>query len=287
MDVVCSIESLNEALTSIDSAESVALVPTMGNLHAGHLSLVARARELADRVVVSIFVNPMQFGANEDLDAYPRTLQQDIEKLQAAGADLLFSPTAEDIYPEGTGPHTQVQVPGLTDILCGASRPGHFDGVTTVVCKLLNLVGPDVALFGEKDLQQLMVIRKMVADLCIPVAIEGVPIVRDTDGLALSSRNQYLSPEERAKAVLLPRTVQQCVDTLVSGSRDFAALTTEARATLTAAGFAVDYFDIRRTRDLQQPTAEDRDLALLVAARLGRTRLIDNMVIRLDQPSDA
>ena len=287
MDVVCSIESLNEALTSIDSAESVALVPTMGNLHAGHLSLVARARELADRVVVSIFVNPMQFGADEDLNAYPRTLQQDIEKLQSAGADLLFSPTVEDIYPEGIAPHTQVQVPGLTDILCGASRPGHFDGVTTVVCKLLNLVGPDVALFGEKDLQQLLVIRKMTADLCIPVAIEGVPIVRDADGLALSSRNQYLSPDERAKAVVLPRTIRHCIDTIDAGARNFEALAVKAQKTLTEAGFSVDYFAIRRTRDLQPATAEDNDLALLVAARIGKTRLIDNMTVRLAQSDEA
>ncbi|MEE4204223.1 MAG: pantoate--beta-alanine ligase [Halieaceae bacterium] len=281
MDVVCSIESLNDALTNIDSVESLALVPTMGNLHAGHLSLVARARELADKVVVSIFVNPMQFGANEDLDAYPRTLQQDIEKLQAAGADLLFSPTVDDIYPEGTGPHTQVRVPGLTDILCGASRPGHFDGVTTVVCKLLNLVGPDVAIFGEKDLQQLLVIRKMAADLCIPVTIEGVPIARDSDGLALSSRNQYLSSEERAKAVVLPQTLKACVDAIESGSKDFSTLAKTSRSTLTDAGFEVDYFDIRRSCDLKPATPEDRDLVLLAAARLGRTRLIDNLMVKL------
>lgn len=279
MDVVCSIVSLHEALASIDEGESLALVPTMGNLHAGHLALVSRARELADRVVVSIFVNPMQFGANEDLDAYPRTLQEDIRKLQSAGAHLLFSPTVDEIYPEGVPAHTQVRVPGLTDILCGASRPGHFDGVTTVVCKLLSLVGPDVAVFGEKDLQQLLVIRKMVRDLCLPVRIEGVPIIRDNDGLALSSRNQYLSSEERASAPKLSATLQACATAVSEGESDFEGLAHRGRAALSEAGFDVDYFDIRRTHDLAPATAADQELALLVAARLGRTRLIDNQIV--------
>ncbi len=279
MDVVCSIDSLNDALTSVDEGESVALVPTMGNLHDGHLALVARARELADRVVVSIFVNPMQFGANEDLDTYPRTLQADIEKLQAAGAQLLFSPTVDDIYPEGVGSHTQVHVPGLTDVLCGASRPGHFNGVTTVVCKLLNLVGPDIALFGEKDLQQLLVIRKMVHDLGMPVAIEGVPIVRDLDGLALSSRNSRMDADQRKAAVALPQAIEQCAQRIAEGERDYTALSQAGCAQMAAAGFEVDYLDIRRSRDLQLAGPEDRDLAILGAARLGDTRLIDNKLV--------
>jgi pantoate--beta-alanine ligase len=283
VDVVCSIDALNDALTSLDSGESLALVPTMGNLHAGHLQLVSRARELADRVVVTIFVNPMQFGANEDLATYPRTLQADIEQLQAAGADLLFSPTIDDIYPEGTASHTQICVPGLTDILCGASRPGHFDGVTTIVCKLLNLVGPDIALFGEKDLQQFLVIRKMVHDLGMPVAIEGVPIVRDGDGLALSSRNQYLNAAERKTATTLPASLKECASAIREGNRDFIGLCAAASARLTEAGFDVDYLEVRRLPDLQIAAADDPEIAILVAAKLGTTRLIDNLTLSLNR----
>lgn len=286
MDVICSVDALSEALSNVDRDESLALVPTMGNLHAGHLALVAKARELADRVVVSIFVNPMQFGANEDLDAYPRTLQQDIEKLQRAGADLLFSPTVSEIYPGGVEQHTQVRIPTLTDILCGASRPGHFDGVTTIVCKLFNLVGPDVALFGEKDLQQLQVIRKMTTDLCIPVEVLGVPIVRDEDGLALSSRNQYLSAQERSLAVAIPKLLNELARDIRDGSRDFSALCASSMQTLTAQGLAVDYLEVRRARDLQLPSPADSEVAILVAAKIGSTRLIDNVIVNLNHSGE-
>lgn len=278
MEVVTNLSALNEALARFEAAgNSTAFVPTMGNLHAGHISLVERGLALADTVVVSIFVNPMQFGPSEDLDAYPRTLQADIDKLQAAGAALLFAPSPDCIYPDGVAAHTQVIVPGLTDVLCGASRPGHFDGVSSVVCKLLNMVAPDIAIFGEKDLQQLLVIRKMVTDLCLPVRIEGVGIARDTDGLALSSRNGYLSPAEREVAPGLQHSLQMCAEHIRNGAQNFAALCQDAKSSLSAAGFIPDYFEIRRSNDLQLARPGDTSIAIFAAAKLGKTRLIDNL----------
>ena len=258
------------------AGEQVALVPTMGNLHRGHIHLVERARELAPRTVASIFVNPMQFGPSEDFAAYPRTLDADSRQLETAGLDLLFAPSVAEVYPRPLEQMTQVTVPELPTVLCGASRPTHFSGVTTVVSKLFNMVQPDIAVFGEKDWQQLVIIRRMATDLDMPVAIVGVPTVREPDGLALSSRNGYLSAEERAIAPTLYATLRATAERLRAGERDFAALEAEAKAQLASAGFRPDYFEIRRPADLQRPNLEDAELRIFAAAWLGRARLIDN-----------
>ncbi len=257
----------------------IACVPTMGNLHAGHLRLVRHARAIADRVVASIFVNPMQFGPGEDFTSYPRTLEADRAALMEADADLLFIPDVEVVYPRDLDQMTRVEVPALGDILCGASRPGHFAGVTTVVAKLFNLVQPDVAVFGEKDYQQLVIIRRMVEDLNVAVSIEGIATVRDPDGLAMSSRNRYLDPGERAIAPCLYRVLGEVRDRIDAGERDYGAVERAAIAALTRAGFEPDYVSIRRAADLVPPTSADQALRVLAAARLGTTRLIDNIEI--------
>lgn len=261
------------------SGEQIRLVPTMGNLHRGHIRLVEQARQLtgSGRVIVTIFVNPLQFGAGEDFASYPRTLEQDRQLLQAAGADLLFVPSETVMYPKGRQGHTEVTVPGISNKLCGAHRPGHFTGVATVVCKLFNQVRPDVALFGEKDFQQLLVIRRMVADLDLAVEIIGVPTVREESGLALSSRNQYLGAEEKVRAAELYRTLRSVADALGRGDGDYAALEGQAIHRLAQAGFVPDYVSIRRSDDLHLPGADDRSLVILAAARLGKARLIDNL----------
>jgi len=256
--------------------DAIAFVPTMGNLHDGHLALVARARRLAPRVVVSIYVNPLQFGPQEDFAAYPRTLEQDRARLAEAGADLIFAPHDRVMYPRPLDETTRVHVPGLSEILCGAHRPGHFDGVATVVARLFNLVRPDHAVFGEKDYQQLLVIRRMVADLAIPVRIHGVPTVREADGLAMSSRNQYLTPEERARAPALYRALRAAAEALARGEEDYARVEAAGSEALAAAGLRVDYFTVRDAEDLSPP-APGRPLVVLAAARLGRARLIDNL----------
>jgi pantoate--beta-alanine ligase len=248
----------------------------MGNLHAGHLELVRRARERADRTVVSIFVNPLQFGPSEDLAAYPRTLEADRKRLAEAGADLLFAPGVEEVYPGGQAGQTRVEVPGISDILCGASRPGHFTGVATVVCKLFNMVQPDLAVFGEKDFQQLMVIRRMTADLSMPVEILGAPTVREPDGLAMSSRNGYLNEEERQRAPRLQQTLRSAAQALQRGE-SVVGVESRAAAELAAAGFEPDYFSVRRAADLGEPGADEHELVILAAAHLGQTRLIDNI----------
>ena len=263
------------------AGERIACVPTMGNLHAGHLSLVRAGRACADRVVASIFVNPLQFAANEDLDAYPRTLDADRAQLAAMGCDLLFTPSVRTIYPHGQDSHTRVEVPGLSDWLCGASRPGHFVGVATVVCKLLNLMQPDVALFGEKDFQQLLVIRRLVEDLALPVEIIGVPTTREADGLAMSSRNGYLTPAERALAPALYRVLNQTAEALRAGEV-LAQAEYAGRNALAAAGLRPDYLSVRRAEDLAPAGAADRALVILAAAYLGRARLIDNLRVNLD-----
>jgi pantoate--beta-alanine ligase len=260
------------------AGERVAFVPTMGNLHDGHLELVRRGRALAPRVVVSIFVNPLQFGAGEDLASYPRTLERDAGLLEAAGADLLFAPPVAEMYPRPQ--QTRVEVPGLSDILCGASRPGHFVGVATVVCKLLNMVQPQVALFGEKDFQQLAVIRRMVEDLCVPVQILGVPTVREPDGLAMSSRNGYLTAAERRQAPALYRALQAAAAALATGAADPEAVARQAAAAIDAAGLRTDYVSVRRAGDLAPAGAGDADLVVLAAAYLGRARLIDNLLVQ-------
>ncbi len=259
------------------AGERIALVPTMGNLHAGHMALVQQARGLADRVVVTIFVNPLQFGAGEDFESYPRTMQQDSSALTDTGADLLFAPSVDEVYTRPQQIQTKVEVPGLSDILCGASRPGHFVGVSTVVCKLFNIVQPDIALFGEKDYQQLMIIRYMVDDLCIPVEIVGVPTVREADGLAMSSRNGYLTVQERKQASELYNTMRKTAKALESGEKDYAKLEVDARQALETSGFRPDYYSIRRADDLSEPTRRDSSLVIVAAAYLGRARLIDNL----------
>ncbi len=265
----------------------VALVPTMGNLHAGHIALVKHAHSICDYVVTSIYINPMQFGANEDLDKYPRTLDEDKSKLVQAGNHALFLPTTDQIYPNGLKQHTKVTVPNLTEDHCGASRPGHFDGVTTIVNILFNLVQPDMAIFGEKDYQQLTVLRKMAKDLRLPIVIEGHATIREKDGLAMSSRNGYLSATERKTATILYQTLQETAGKLKTafknrpGYADFATLETEARAKLTEAGFRPDYYNIVASDTLLPAQSEDSEITILAAAHLGTTRLIDNLSIAL------
>lgn len=256
-----------------------AFVPTMGNLHAGHLELVRQARLQADHVSVSIFVNPAQFGPQEDYENYPHTPERDRDALLEAGADLLFLPGVAEIYPQGPDLTTVVEVPGLNRILEGEHRPTHFNGVTTVVAKLFNLVQADVAVFGEKDYQQLLLIRRMVADLCMPIAIAGVATVREADGLAMSSRNGYLSPAERAMAPRLYKALTRVKTRVEAGGEDVAAIERAALAELTAAGFQPDYVSVRRQSDLAPPGPADTALIALAAARLGPARLIDNILI--------
>ncbi len=268
------------------SGQRVAFVPTMGNLHEGHLQLVRKARELADVVVVSIFVNPMQFGPNEDLDAYPRTLIADKEKLFAEGVQMLYAPEVSEIYPEGLDTQTQVQVPELADTLCGESRPGHFTGVATVVSKLFNIVRPDVAVFGEKDFQQLSIIRKMVTDLCMPIEIVGVATARAEDGLALSSRNGYLTRDEREIAPRLNQVLMETREAIACGFDNFRELEIHAQLKLIQAGFEPDYFEIRDARTLHEVTEATEEVAILAAAKLGQPRLIDNVRLTLNPVSD-
>jgi len=261
----------------LSGAGRIAFVPTMGALHAGHLALVKAARQQADAVVVSIFVNPLQFGAGEDFSRYPRDAARDGALLESMGADVLFLPTEAMLFPHGQAAQTRVEVPGLSDVLCGAVRPGHFVGVTTIVSKLFNLVQPDVAVFGEKDFQQLTIIRRMTADLNFGIEIVGQPTEREADGLAMSSRNAYLSADERARAPVLFHTLQHMAEQLHSGCTDFARLEAEACVVLLAAGFVPDYVSIRRVDDLAVPASADDALVVLMAARLGATRLIDNI----------
>jgi len=261
--------------------QRVALVPTMGNLHAGHVALVVRARELADRVVASVFVNPLQFGPNEDFGSYPRTLDADAQRLQPVGLDVLFAPAVSDMYPRGVAGTTVVKVSGLTETLCGLSRPGHFDGVTTVVSKLFHIVQPDVGVFGEKDWQQLQVIRRMVDDLDMPIHVEGLPTVREDDGLAMSSRNGYLSAAERALAPALYAALGAAAERIREGERDYPLVETALAETLETAGFRPDYVQVRRAQDLATPTADERELRILAAAWLGRARLIDNVGVSI------
>ena len=258
---------------------SVAFVPTMGNLHAGHIHLVELAKQHAKCVVVSIFVNPLQFGANEDLASYPRTLEQDCEKLKLAGADIVFTPTVEEMYP--TPQSIIVNAPPIASELCGASRPGHFNGVTTVVLKLFNMVQPQIAVFGKKDFQQLFIIREMVRQLNLPIAIIAGETTREPDGLAMSSRNGYLQPPQRVEAPRLHRALQQVVTAIQSGRSDFAAIETQTAQYLTQLGWIVDYISVRSALTLLPAAAGDRELLVLGAAKQGRTRLIDNIEFQL------
>ena len=256
----------------------VGFVPTMGNLHAGHHSLLAIAREHADIVVASVFVNPTQFGPNEDFARYPRTPEADAAGLAVHGCDALFLPPLDDLYPFGAARSVKISVPELADLLEGVIRPGHFDGVATVVAKLFNLVQPQVAVFGRKDYQQLLVVRRMVRDLGYPIAIVGAPIVREANGLAMSSRNQYLDAGQRARAGAIYLTLQRMRDA-VRGGQPPAAVEAEARAALEGAGLVPDYAAVRRADDLAEPGPGDDDRVALVAARMGTTRLIDNLQV--------
>jgi len=283
MIVAKSVAELKTEIAHLRAAgKRIAFVPTMGNLHAGHLHLVEQARRHSDAVVASIYVNPLQFGPQEDFRAYPRTPVQDLTVLEQAGVEVLFFPDDTAIYPRGRMASTRVEVPGVSDILCGATRPGHFRGVATVVHRLFHLVMPDAALFGKKDYQQLLVIRLMCTDFGLPIEIIGVDTVRDADGLAMSSRNGYLTPEERGIAPRLYSTLQALAGQLWSVSgHGFSAHEVQAMEQLENAGFRPDYVSVRRRQDLALPGAGDRQLVILAAAWLGRARLIDNLELDL------
>ncbi len=280
METVTTIAAVRERVRAWRRAgHRVAFVPTMGNLHPGHVSLIEAARAHGQRFVASIFVNPMQFGPNEDFAHYPRTPHEDEQMLAAAGCNLMFMPEVAEIYPNGSERATRVEVPGLSRVLEGEFRPGHMEGVSTVVAKLFHIVDPDVAVFGEKDFQQLAVIRRMVAELCMPVEIVGAPTLRDGDGLAMSSRNQYLTAAERALAPRIYAALQAAAARLRAGDREFASIERAGFETLEAAGFRPDYFAVRQATDLAAPAAAAHELVVLVAARLGRARLIDNVQV--------
>jgi pantoate--beta-alanine ligase len=280
LDTVTTIAAVREHVQAWRRAGlRVAFVPTMGNLHPGHVSLIEAARRHGERFIASIFVNPMQFGPNEDFAHYPRTPREDERMLAAAGCSLMFMPDVAEIYPNGSERATRVEVPGVSRILEGEFRPGHMEGVSTVVAKLFHIVEPDVAVFGEKDFQQLTVIRRMVADLCMPVKIIGAPTVRDHDGLAMSSRNQYLSGEERALAPRIYEALEAAAQRLRAGDVDFASIERAGFQALERAGFRPDYFSVRNASDLCSATASARELVILTAARIGKARLIDNVQV--------
>jgi pantoate--beta-alanine ligase len=278
MITVGSIEALREQVRAwrLDG-ERVGLVPTMGSLHDGHLSLLTAARLHAERIIASVFVNPLQFGPGEDFERYPRAPEEDQQLLEKAGCDMLFLPEVREIYPDGGRSATRITVEPLSGILCGRFRPGHFDGVATVVAKLFGIVQPDVAVFGEKDYQQLAVIRRMTADLDIPVQVFGAATVRAPDGLAMSSRNRYLSHAERAVAPRIYATLRAVAERIERGERDYAQLSSWGAAQLQAAGMATDYFEVRDAASLAEPAPATRELVILTAARLGKARLIDNL----------
>lgn len=286
MITVHTIRELREHVRAARLAgRRIGFVPTMGNLHDGHISLIQRSLEGGCYTVASIFVNPLQFNDKNDLARYPRTLPEDQARLSAAGCDLLFAPDVDEMYPHGQEQQSIVHVPVVSDGLCGASRPGHFDGVSTVVTKLFNQVQPDVAFFGQKDFQQVAVIRKMVDDLCVPVDIVSVPTKRAADGLALSSRNGYLSQEERALATGLYQTLNEIADDFRTGN-DIQASLSAAAERLNSRGFRTDYLEIRNAADLRPATLSDREVVIVGAAFLGPARLIDNIVLTLNSPGD-
>jgi pantoate--beta-alanine ligase len=281
METVTTIAAVRERVRRWRAAgQRIAFVPTMGNLHVGHISLIEEARRRGDRFIASIFVNPMQFGPNEDFAHYPRTPTKDERMLAEAGCDFMFMPDVAEIYPNGPDHGTRVEVPELSRILCGEFRPGHFEGVSTVVAKLFNIVEPDLAVFGEKDFQQLTIIRRMVSDLCLPIEIVAAPTVREPDGLAMSSRNQYLTAAERKIAPRLHEALARTVKRLTAGEKDFPAIERAELEGLTRAGFRPDYFSIRNAHDLSTPQADTLPLVVLVAARLGKARLIDNLQLK-------
>lgn len=277
------IHTISELRSALASRSGIALVPTMGNLHAGHIHLVELAKQQAQCVVVSIFVNPLQFGANEDLANYPRTLEADCEKLKAAGADFVFAPAVTDMYPDfnaatnNLGQSMTINAPPIANELCGASRPGHFDGVATVVMKLFNIVMPQIAVFGKKDFQQLFIIRELVRQFNLPISIIAGETVREASGLAMSSRNGYLTPEQKAHACMLHTCLKQIVSSIQQGYGDYAALEQVTAHTLDNSGWSTDYVSIRAAHTLLPASKEDSELVVLAAARIGSTRLIDNI----------
>jgi pantoate--beta-alanine ligase len=278
MERLETITALRKRLGTIRKTEKkIALVPTMGNLHEGHLSLVKQAQSLADYVVVSIFVNPTQFVAGEDFDNYPRTLEADLEYLKQLDVDLVFIPDMAEVYPDDVPITTEVIVPELDAIYCGEYRPGHFKGVATVVCKLFNIVQPDIAVFGEKDYQQLLVIRSLVKNLNLPIDIVGSATVRETDGLAMSSRNKYLTDAERQRAPLLYKALMKVVESIKKGEANYENLEKDAISALKEAGFKPEYFSICDSKTLKSPI--NQELVVLAAAWLGNARLIDNVAV--------
>jgi len=277
MKMIEQLEQLRIATQLAKQLGRVAFVPTMGNLHEGHLTLMREARKHAQTVICSIFVNPMQFGANEDLDKYPRTLDADIAALESVGVDLLYFPSSDTMYPKPLVDQTKVEVPVISDLYCGASRPGHFVGVATVVAKLFNMVQPDVALFGTKDFQQLAVIRRMVADLAMPIEIIGVPTVRNADGLAMSSRNQYLTSEQRAIAPKIYAELKQLAETLSQNLSQLEQQSADSQRRLAEAGFEPDYLHVLDAETLLPLTDQSEQGVILIAAKLGAARLIDNI----------
>lgn len=282
MQVFHHIQSLRDALQQERRAgKRIGFVPTMGNLHDAHIELVRTAQRSCDVVVTSIFVNPLQFGLNEDWDKYPRTLAADTARLEAVNCDYLFCPSDREIYPNGMAEQTRVIVPTMTDVLCGASRPGHFEGVTTVVAKLFNIVQPDEAVFGLKDFQQLAVIRRMVEDLCLPIKIVAGDIVREPDGLAMSSRNSFITPEERPRVAQLNRSLNWVKEKIIAGEKDFLALAETARKQIVDAGFRVDYVSICNSYTLEPAAHDDREVTILGAMYTSGARLIDNVSVVL------
>lgn len=282
MQIIKDIQTLRETRRTWQSSkEVIAFVPTMGNLHNGHLKLVKEASKKASKVVVSIFVNPLQFGPDEDLDAYPSTFTADCEALEALNVDVLFTPTTAEIYSRGLEHQTFVEVPGLSYMICGASRPGHFRGVATIVCKLFNMVQPNLAFFGEKDFQQLQVIKAMVTDLSMNLEVHGVPTEREPSGLAMSSRNNYLSAQQGEIAPLVYTQLRYLAEQLKQGRRDFSVLLQSAKDALSDAGFKPDFIEIRNAETLLQVGHEDKKIVILAAAFLGKTRLIDNIQVTL------
>lgn len=282
MDVIEEKDKLHELIEDwLHHSDHVALVPTMGSLHAGHLSLVELAREHAERVIVSIFVNPTQFDREADYDAYPRSLEKDCLRLRKLNVDAVFAPQLDGIYPFGLEDAARVVVPSLKDDFCGARHPGYFDGVTGVVARLFALVQPDVAIFGQKDFQEQLIVRRMAEDLNFPTRIITAPTVREDDGLAMSSRNQYLSDDDRATAAKLYATLSDIAGELQHGQRDYSALEQQARTQLEDAGFDVDYVAVRRAEDMQVPDRDCDEIVVLAAATIGGTRLLDNVVVTI------
>ncbi len=282
MDQAYSVSELRQYVQHWkDHKQSIAFIPTMGNLHQGHRSLIEKGQSLCDRSICSIFVNPMQFGPNEDFNHYPRTLDQDIELLESVGCDLVYMPTASELYPHGLEKISQIIVTDLTDTFEAAHRPGHFTGVATIVAKLFNIVKPDISVFGKKDFQQYCVIRKMTRDLNLDVEIIGQETSREPSGLATSSRNQYLNEEQKLQAALIYQTLQNAADKIKKGDKDFALIEKSAIDSLNQAGFDIDYFSVCNADNLKPATSEDRKLVILVTIRLGDTRLLDNIEIDL------